>query len=175
MLTHTSKFLYLPISSMLHGTWWNESKEEQPPWSSSQHMQGEMNIVTLRHQAQVLACPSLSKMNLKCRQWQDWGFLLAEADFYSHSALPTNRAFSRTLLKWEREVKESPIARWGKFHCYRYRGRSDWVGSTVMWERVTEFLFNCEKRVVISQVVGMLLSQYRQSLFNIVQINSVLL
>jgi len=81
VLTHTSKFIYLPISSMLHCTRWNESKEEQPPWSSSEHMQEEMKLVTLQHQAQVLVCPSLSKIkNLKCRQ-QNWGFLLAEADF----------------------------------------------------------------------------------------------
>ena len=44
-----------------------------------------------------------------------------------------------------------------------------------MSDRVTEFLFNCEKRIVTSQVVGMLISQYRQSLFNIVQINIGLL
>jgi len=40
-------------------------------------MQEEMKLVTLQHQTQVLACPSLSKIkNLKCR-WEKWGFLLA--------------------------------------------------------------------------------------------------
>lgn len=63
-----------------------------------------------------------------------------------------------------------------EFRCYSYRGRwLDWVGSNVMSDRVIEFLFNCEKRIVTSQVVGMLISQHKQSLFNIVQINIVLL
>jgi len=44
-----------------------------------------------------------------------------------------------------------------------------------MSDVVTEFLFYCGKRVVTSQLVGMLISQYRQSLFNIVQISIVLL
>jgi len=27
-------------------------------------------------------------------------------------------------VKWEGEVKELPVARWGEFHCYGYKGRS---------------------------------------------------
>jgi len=44
-----------------------------------------------------------------------------------------------------------------------------------MSDMVTEFLFYYGKRVVTSQLVGMLISQYRQPLFNIVQIGIVLL